>query len=233
MLFIIAGCKESADTPLTPGQEQLLTRTGVVAETLEVENYTYIRLEAVHDDAWIATLPTWVSPGDVIEFTGGAVMNDFYSESLNRNFKTILFVDNMRIVDEQAGAEIVDKAHSKPSVAPSPATSDESHMEPIEPVGEGETIAEIFAGYAEREGQTVKLRARVVKVSSGILGKNWVTLEDGTGTDPNNQIVTTTLDTVSPGDLVDVTAVIKKDVDLGYGYEYALLLEEATISPAE
>jgi len=231
-LFFIVGCKETVETPPQGTQPASLQQTGIVAEMIEVENYTYMRLESNQGEAWIATLPTWVSQGDVIEFTGGAIMKDFYSETLGRKFDSILFVDNVRIVERPSADEIVTQAHTASShttnpVPPKPA------MSVIEQIGDSKSVAEILADYAEKEGETVRIRAKVVKVNSGILGKNWVTLQDGTGTAPNDHLVSTTLESVALGELVDVTAVIKKNVDLGYGYEFAVLLEDAKFSRVE
>ena len=36
---------------------------------------------------------------------------------------------------------------------------------------------------------------------------------------------------VAPGDLVIVKGTVNTDVDLGYGYEYKVLLEDASFSP--
>ena len=37
----------------------------------------------------------------------------------------------------------------------------------------------------------------------------------------------------SPGDLVVAKGTVSTDVDLGYGYQYKVLLEEATFSPVQ
>jgi len=44
-------------------------------------------------------------------------------------------------------------------------------------------------------------------------------------------LLTTSQEVVAPGDLVIVKGTVATDVDLGYGYEYEVLLEEATFSP--
>ena len=83
------------------------------------------------------------------------------------------------------------------------------------------------------DGQTVQLRAQVVKVNSNIMGKTWVTLQDGTGAAPNDKLTVTTSDSVAVGDVVEVTGVCQKDVDLGYGYAYKLMLKEARLALVE
>ena len=69
-----------------------------------------------------------------------------------------------------------------------------------------------------------------MKISLDIVGKNWITLEDGTDTPPNNRLIATTTEVVGVGDLVIVNSVIHTNVDLGSGYNYTVLLEEATFS---
>jgi len=38
------------------------------------------------------------------------------------------------------------------------------------------------------------------------MGKNWITLQDGTGTAPNNRLIATSLELVGVGDLVSFFA---------------------------
>jgi hypothetical protein len=63
------------------------------------------------------------------------------------------------------------------------------------------------------------------------MGKNWVTLQDGTGSEPDDRILATTQEEVVAGDVVTVKGTVKTDVDLGYGYQYKVLLEEASFTP--
>jgi hypothetical protein len=56
------------------------------------------------------------------------------------------------------------------------------------------TVAEVVAGKATLKGKPVLVHGQVVKVSSGILGKNWLHLQDGSGTASagTNDILVTT-----------------------------------------
>jgi hypothetical protein len=103
----------------------------------------------------------------------------------------------------------------------------------IAPLQDGKTIAAVFEQSAGLKGQTISLRAKVIKVNQKIMGKNWITLQDGTGTEPGQKLLATSQEVVAPGTVVVATGVVKTDVDLGYGYEYKVLLEEATFSPGD
>jgi hypothetical protein len=74
-------------------------------------------------------------------------------------------------------------------------------------------------------------RAKVMKVSQDILGKNWVTLTDGSGKSPDDKIVATTKETPSVGAVVTVSGRLKTNVNLGSGYQYKVIIEEAKFTP--
>ena len=43
------------------------------------------------------------------------------------------------------------------------------------------TVGQVYADRATLKGKEVVIRAKVVKVNAGIMGKNWVHLRDGSG----------------------------------------------------
>ena len=100
----------------------------------------------------------------------------------------------------------------------------------ITPLEGGKTIAVVHAESEQLKNQQISLRARVMKVSTNIMGKNWITLQDGTGTAPNNRLIATCSEMAGVGDLVTVTGVIHTNIDLGSGYNYSVLVEEATFT---
>lgn len=94
------------------------------------------------------------------------------------------------------------------------------------------TVAEIWASRATiREGEQVVVRGKVVKFLSGIMGKNWVHLRDGSGSHDkgDNDITITTNDTVAVGNVVLVSGVIHLNKDFGAGYSYPVIIEEAKL----
>jgi hypothetical protein len=97
---------------------------------------------------------------------------------------------------------------------------------------DGRSIAEVYAQRAELKDRSVAVRARVVKVTSGVLGKNWVHLRDGTGSDAtqDNDLIVATDDSAQIGDEVTVVGLVHLDRDLGAGYVYKLLIENAKLA---
>jgi hypothetical protein len=93
------------------------------------------------------------------------------------------------------------------------------------------TVAEIIAKGPELKDKTVVVRGKVVKLTAGVMGKNWVHIRDGTGSaaDATNDVIVTTKDTTAVGEVVLVKGVVRTNVDLGSGYSYKELVEEATL----
>ena len=95
------------------------------------------------------------------------------------------------------------------------------------------TISEAYEMAGKLDKKTVVVRGKVVKVSTGIMGKNWVHLRDGSG-DPGkgtNNLVVTTQDAPKVGDVVTAKGTLFKDKDFGSGYKYQVIVEEATVKP--
>lgn len=198
---------------------------GTVAETIDVDEYLYVRL--AENDNWLAAAPTDISVGDKVNYSGGALMKDFYSRTLDQSFDEILFVMTL-YVTEKAPTDpnaLVEQAHEAAgALAAEPPKPGE-----IAPAPGGMTIAELYAGYSRFQGENISVRGRVMKFSEDILGTNWVTLQDGSGIAPDNKLVAKTDATLTVGDEVTVKGTVATDVNLGTGYDYKVLLEDSTV----
>ena len=120
---------------------------------------------------------------------------------------------------------------------------DAIHMRAAKPVDVGDvkvpkatgpdarTVAEIVAKGPELKGKTVLVRGKVVKFTGGVMGKNWVHLRDGSGSasDGTNDVVVTTQDETKIGDVVLARGTVRTDVNLGSGYAYKVLVEDAKL----
>ena len=95
---------------------------------------------------------------------------------------------------------------------------------------DGKTVAEIFAGKEDLAGKQVLVRGKVVKFLPQIMGKNWLHLQDGSGSEGTNDLTVTTTGLAEVGDLVLVNGTVSVNRDFGYGYSYEVLLEDAEIT---
>lgn len=246
LLFLIMalfGCDQTAETPAAPVTPAVPATQadnsviGVVLETIDVDSYTYLRLDVQGAETWVASSPTMVAKGDVVRFSGAMVMTNFHSKTLDKTFESILFVSGVELVDGSAAAKPASpdgddphaalKAEGEAYLTAGANKTAATEAISVQALEGGMTIGALFAEYAQLEGQEVSLRAKVVKFSPNILGKNWVTLQDGTGTAPDEQLVVTTAETVEIGAEVVVKGLVKSNVDIGAGYAYKVLLEDA------
>jgi hypothetical protein len=92
------------------------------------------------------------------------------------------------------------------------------------------TVAEVYTNRLALKDKPVTIRAKVVKVTPAVMGKNWVHLRDGSGsaTDGTNDVLATSKDEPKVGDVVVAKGVVKTDVNLGSGYAYKVLVEDVS-----
>jgi hypothetical protein len=96
----------------------------------------------------------------------------------------------------------------------------------------GKTVSEIYAGKASLKGASVAVRGKVVRYNPGIMGKNWIHLRDGSGSNEkkDNDVTVTTLDSAALGDVILVKGKVQLDRDFGAGYAYPIIIEDAKVS---
>lgn len=92
------------------------------------------------------------------------------------------------------------------------------------------TVSALYEEKKTLAGQLVRVQGKVVKVNNGILGRNFLHVQDGTGGQSTNDLTVTSAQTATVGDQVTVTGRVVVDKDFGSGYLYPLLVEDATIA---
>ena len=102
-------------------------------------------------------------------------MTDFSSKTLNRTFDKIHFVAG--IYPEGSLDKAADQGHD---MAGSRTVVTDVHVEDVTKADGGYTVEEILARSSTLSGQDVKVRGRVVKFTAGIMGTNWMHIQDGT-----------------------------------------------------
>lgn len=188
---------------------------GEVLEVRDVENYTYLRLKTREGETWAAVNKSSVAKGSQVTIENAMVMNDFESKSLKKTFKTIVFGSLAGV--GKASAQTV-------------KTVDTSNIKVSKAVGaNAKTVAEIVTHAAALKDQPVLLRGKIVKYNPGIMGKNWLHLQDGSGVGASRDILVTTQDEASLGEEVTVNGIVRINQDFGAGYVYKVLIEQATL----
>jgi len=202
--------------------------SGPVLETMSSGGYTYVRIDCGDREQWAAGPETEVAVGDEVALAPGQEMRDFHSPTLDRTFESILFVPSVEPgTGDATGAPSLAAVHQQSASAAAPVEVD---LSGVEKPAEVKSIAEIFANRAELEGVEVTILGKVVKYNAMILGKNWIHLQDGTGEPGSNDLTITTQHSAGVGDTVLVRGTVGLDKDIGAGYQYEVLLENATVT---
>ncbi len=96
----------------------------------------------------------------------------------------------------------------------------------------GYTVGELFEKGLALNGQKIKVRGQVVKVSMNIMQRNWLHIQDGTGNTQKNthDLVVTTSAVPQKGSIVVVEGELHANRDFGAGYSYPVIVENAVIS---
>lgn len=214
------------DPPAAPAPAQIIE--GEALETLDVPEYTYIRIgQKGAVDAWAAVTSAKVKVGDHVRIESQTVMTNFTSPKLKRSFDRIHF-------GTLAGQNVA-QAPSNPHDAPAmPANQPVDEDIPIGKIEKAEgpnglRIMELFAQKKGLAGKTARVRGVVVKATYGVMGKNYIHLRDGSGTEAqhDNDLTVTTQEKLEKSQTVVLEGTVTLDKDLGAGYFYDVLLEDA------
>jgi hypothetical protein len=97
----------------------------------------------------------------------------------------------------------------------------------VEAIEGGITIGELFANRSNYDAKKVMIRGKVVKTNYGIMGKNWIHIQDGTSFDGKYDLTITTLEEgIVINNVVTFEGIIALNKDFGHGYKYEIILEE-------
>ena len=207
--------------------------SGKVVETMSSGGYTYVLLEKNGKKTWVAVPQMAVTVGQELALQPGAEMGNFTSRSLKRTFDVIIFSGGP-VMPQQAStapaghqSEGTKGPGSKAAVA-----SAEKGIKVEKATGPNAyTVGDIFAKGAELDKKTAVVRGKVVKVSEGIMGSNWIHLQDGTGDagKKTHDLVVTTQELPAVGDVVTMNGTVSINKDFGSGYKYNVIIEKASI----
>lgn len=213
---------------------------GKVLEVKSADPYTYLRLKTAQGETWAAVNKAVVKKGAEVTIQDPMVMRNFESRSLKRTFDTIVFGT---LAGTPNAAAVSKPAAAAPAAAPAAADLGKIHGDlgktpdaavvkvPKAEGADARTVAEVNSERLALKDKPVTIRAKVVKVTANVMGRNWIHLRDGSGSaaDRSDDILVTGKDKPNVGDVVVAKGVVRTDVKLGSGYAYDVLVEAASI----
>ncbi|MEK7705829.1 MAG: nucleotide-binding protein [Myxococcota bacterium] len=258
LVGVLSACKKEAPAMAPDAVAAVaapMTLSGTVAETLDAPSYTYLKLTTAQGEKWAAVPKAQIAVGASVTVAQQMVMTDFESKSLGRKFDSIVFGT---IAGDAATEAKVAQATAMGGSAPSqaadeaPAADEGKALEmaarhavaaagPTDAadvkVGKAEgadarTVEQIHLERQKLAGKPVVLRAKVVKATAGVMGRNWLHVRDGSGdaAKRTNDLTVTSADNAAVGDVVLVHGTVQIDRDFGAGYSYPVIVEDAKLT---
>ncbi len=201
--------------------------TGKVIESMNSAGYTYVQIDDNGKKTWLAIPETKVKKGQKLSFAPGMEMQNFESKSLKRKFDRIIFSGG--VLGQQGKTSEMKSPGSKGSSV----TSEEKIKVEKAAGPNAYAVSELYKNSKKLEKKKIVVRGKVVKVSAGVMQKNWIHIQDGTGDAKtgSNDLVVTSNDLPAVGDVVTVNGTLYNNKDFGGGYKYSVIIENASIKP--
>ena len=214
--------------------------SGEVLEALDAGTYTYLKIKTADGEIWAAVPATPAKVGDKVALAGAMEMKNFKSKTLKRDFPSVWFGTLAKpgaagvAGAVHGGAPAAGQAGAKPADGAARAKAAATKTEPVAKAeGPGAmTVAEIWAKRKELAGKQVTVRGRVVRYSANIMGSNWLHLQDGSGSvaDKTHDVTATSKTPAKVGDVLVVSGAVAIDRNIGAGYNYPVLIENAALT---
>jgi len=223
-LMVLVQCKQNNEKT-EPIKENEIENTNLhkvtIKEALDATAYSYLLVTEGEKEYWIAIPLTKVEIGKTYSYEGGTEMKNFESKDLKRTFDSVFFVEGL--------------------IDPNPPVTTETATTILKTItstqlSKGITLAkgaitlyDLFTTKDKLAGKTVILTGKVVKFNPDIMSKNWIHLQDGTSFNGFNDITITTLAEVKTDAIVSLKGTVVLNKDLGAGYKYDILIEDAVL----
>lgn len=205
------------------------TLRGVVAEVIQVPNYTYLRLTTASGEEW-AAVPTTsaLSVGQGVTVATSTQMTDFVSKSLGRTFASIWFGDLAG-----AGGAAAHAADGLPPGHPPMGASPAAEAVAAVKRAEGALSLRVADVFTERQllaGRAVRVKGTVTRVTS-INGKHYAHLSDGSGSAAakDDDLTVILSSEVKANEQLTAEGTVVLDKDVGIGAVVPVVLDAAQV----
>lgn len=218
------------------------THSGVVLEVLQAAPYVYLKVKENDKELWVAAPKADVVVGAKVTFDEQMLMKNFTSKTLGRTFESVLFASRLNIdTPTEKGKEtvaskkdeVMQNTHKNHTVVTQAKVDDTNKS--IQTAdkktqtanGTLYTVEQIYTQADDLNNTVISVKGKVVKVSGGIMGRNWIHIQDGTGSIGSNDLLFTSENIATVGDEVTATGTLKTNIDFGYGYAYSVIIENS------
>src|ERR1035437_2077844 len=227
-LFVLAACEKNEEK-IPEVNAPAGAHVVKVQDRVDASDYSYLQVsEKDGKKYWIAATKVEAVKGDILYYTKSMEMKNFHSNTLNRTFESVLFVDDITKTPHN-----MNNPNSVPPVDPKTAHSQVMSTPKIDVkiahVKDGKTIEQIYNDMNQLNGKIISIRGKVVKYNPEIMGRNWIHIQDGTGSGSNYDLMVTSKDQTSVGQIIVVEGKVATNKDFGAGYTYKVMIEDANV----
>lgn len=228
LMVLFFGCNDETEKMESENNAEMSSamKKIEVVEHMDAAGYTYILANEDGNEYWIAIAQMPIEDGQTLYYTKSMEMKNFTSKALDKTFDSILFVEGVSKDGKSA------QPAKNPMMGSNPH-SGVSNVEKVDidvkPIKGGVTVENLYVDKIKLKGKTVKLKGVVTKFNGGIMGRNWIHIQDGTGFESYRDITVTTNDKANVGETIIIEGKLVLDKDFGSGYKYDAIVEEAKI----
>ncbi len=251
LLLMFASCQSSTESKSTSEVANSNFHKIVVKEVLQATEYTYLHSNENNNDIWLAVPSMQAKPGETYYYEGGIEMKKFESKDLKKVFESVILLEKLNTEPKSSSVVPSNKPYAASATGPAAADNSgtpaqdsgagsggtytrkapviEKKEIKLAPAKGGVTIAELFKNKDNYSGKTVKIRGQVTKYTPAVMGKNWIHIQDGTDANGKFDLTVTTAAEVKMGEMVTLEGKISLNKDLGYGYFFDVMMEDAAV----
>ncbi len=248
IILFFSACQSGTETKVTDVAESKFHKI-VVQEVLQASQYTYLHAKDAKTDLWLAVPSMHAKSGDTYYYEGGIEMKKFESKELSKVFESIILLEKLNSEPKEDAIVASDKPTSY-AATESPATTAAASQDGAPATGEnytrkatppekkeikvtaakgGISIADLFSKKESYSGKSVKIKGQVTKYTPAVMGKNWIHIQDGTESAGKFDLAVTSSAEVKVGDQATFEGKISLNKDLGYGYFFDVIMEDAVV----
>jgi len=251
LLLLLASCQSATETKSTAEAANSNFHKIVVSEVLQASEYTYLHATANNTDLWLAVPSMQAKVGDTYYYEGGIEMKKFESKDLKRVFESVILLEKLNTKPESSAVVPSDKPYAASATGPAAGDNSAAPVQDsgagsggtytrkapviekkaikVSPPSGGVTIAQLFTQKDAYAGKTVKIKGQVTKYTPAVMGKNWIHIQDGTDANGKFDLAVTSDAEMKLGDMVTLEGKISLNKDLGYGYFFDVIMENAVV----
>lgn len=201
----------------------------IVKEVLQANSYTYLLCDENGKEIWVAAPKMVAQVGAKYFYDGALEMQNFESKDLNRVFDKVYFVEKVTTTSH-ADHNVASPHMENPHSAGRKMMPKQSEIS-LSPMEGTLTLDELFKQKSKLKNKPVKVYGIVVKVNKEIMNRDWIHIQDGTGSSGNHDLtITSTNFNYNIGDTLVCSGKLILEKDFGHGYKYDLIIEEGNFT---